>query len=54
MGFVMLIEDEAAEAYGILAPHMRLRSTNTDEIGTNISLANQTICVLNEYLQSKD
>ena len=50
MNGVYLPEDEAAEAFMILAPHMRLRSTNTCEIGTNITLPNQSLLVLNNFL----
>ena len=51
---VLLIEDAAADAYAILAPHMRLRSTNTSQIGTNITLPNQSLVVVNNWLESVD
>ncbi len=54
MNGVLLIEDAAIEAYLILAPHMRLRSTNRAEIGTNITIPNQSLIVVNHWLQCTD
>lgn len=50
LNLLLLAEVEAAKAYSILRPHMRLRATNSAEIGTNISLPKQTLLVLNSFL----
>lgn len=51
---ILLIEMDAARAFHVLHPAMRIRSTNSSEIGSNISLPSQSMIVLNSLLQSTD
>jgi RNA polymerase Rpb1, domain 2 len=52
MNGVLLIEMDAARAFYVLHPSMRIRSINEASIGTNITLPKQSQLVLQHFLQS--
>lgn len=51
---LLLVEMDAARAFYVLHPSMRMRATNESEISPDISLPKQSIAVLNAFLQSTD
>jgi hypothetical protein len=51
---VMLLEMDAAQAFQVLHPSRRIRSTREPRISSELSLPKQSLAVLNSFLQDED